>query len=92
MTTTNINNLKLAISSPSLTITKLSDGTSVLLDIEGNQVLSFNQTGAYIIDCLYNDMDSIEDISSALSSEFDISPDEAKRDIQDFISELSKLM
>lgn len=87
-----IDDLKLALTSEHLTFTEMADGTAVLLDLDGHQVLSLNTTGSQIVRDLYAGATSYQELTNGLMAAFDIDETTAQLDTDDFLFQLRKLL
>jgi hypothetical protein len=58
-----------------------------VLDLNG--VITLNETGAFIWELLGEER-SLEELVEAVSQEFDVEPDQARKDIEDFLENLRK--
>jgi len=58
-----------------------------VLDLNG--VITLNETGAFIWELLGEER-SLEELVEAVSQEFDVEPDQARKDIEDFLGNLRK--
>lgn len=75
-----------------LTVTPLADETGVLLDLNGHQVLTLNQTGMAIISYCQTADTNIEQLTASLSEEFDVSPEQARSDIEQYLSNIGETL
>lgn len=73
--------------SPSVSSVSPEDGTVVLLDGETKTYYTLNETAARIW-TLLNNASSLEDMTSAISAEYTISPSRAEVQIDRFLKEL----
>lgn len=81
--------LRDAIASGVLTHTELADGTGVLLDIRGGQVLTLNETGELLVQAICEAKSSPEDLADVLVDRHGIDKDTALRDCNEFLEHLS---
>ena len=58
-----------------------------VLDLNG--VITLNETGAFIWEQLGEER-SLDELVEAVSQEFDVEPDQARKDIEDFLEDLRK--
>jgi hypothetical protein len=71
--------------------TDLDDDTGVLLHLENKFYYSLNLTGSFIWRLLEDKQELSEDvILEAILDNFDVSSDEAKSDVNEFIEDLTK--
>ena len=88
----NFNEARQALLSDELSETFLADGTGVLLNIEKNQVLSLNRTGAHIVRMLMNEELGYPDLVRRMSEEYQLDASQAKQDVDEFITDLIALL
>ena len=69
------------------TASRMIDGEAVIVIPQKGVVTVLNETGAEIWQLL-DGRNSVEDIINIISSEFDVSRDQAEKDTLDFIEEL----
>jgi len=75
----------------SVVFTDLDDGTGVLLHLENKFYYSLNLTGSFIWRLLEENQElSEEGILDTVMENFEVSLEEAKSDVEDFIADLSK--
>jgi len=71
--------------------TILSDGSGVLLDIDGRRVFSFNATGMLLFDAMQsNEPTDKEDLINLLVDTFDIPRETAASDTEAFLQSLQQ--
>ena len=75
-----------------IALTELADGTSVLLDISGHQVLSLNATGTLLVHHLLEAGTNGDALVDKLTDEFHIDREQANADVSEFLSNLSKTL
>jgi len=63
------------------------DGETVLLNIDGKELMGLNEVGAHIWG-LVDGARSVGQIVDAVASRFEVSTDTARDDVQTFVSEL----
>jgi hypothetical protein len=78
--------------SDDLTVSDLAEMGGVLLDVEGNQVLSFNEVGMTLIKLIRDDGYSTQDLSGYLVQRFGIDSITAQNDVEQFISEVGRFL
>jgi hypothetical protein len=70
--------------------TDLDDGSAVLLHLQTKYYYSLNETGCFLWKLLEGDKGSSEEeLVSELYVHFDVEPDIARKDIRDFLKDLS---
>ena len=77
-----------ALRSGRFAMTRLGDGSGVLLDIEGNQVLSLNETGMFLLDAIAAGTAGEDALLSAMLGAFDVDETTARADLDRFLAEL----
>jgi len=70
-------------------LTELADGTSVLLDLSGHQVLSLNKTGSFLIGRLLTEKTGKDDLVDGLSKKYHIDRRQAEADVDEFLNTLA---
>lgn len=70
-------------------LTELSDGTSVLLDLAGHQVLALNKAGTLLSRTLLAPGSDKDDLLGALTDAFQVEADIAKADVDEFLNTLA---
>ncbi|MDX1625619.1 MAG: PqqD family protein [Wenzhouxiangellaceae bacterium] len=68
-----------------LSINALDDGSGVLLDIEGEQLLTLNRTGLLLIQAVEGGADDVAELGAVLTAEFEVEPERAERDAEGFL-------
>ena len=76
---------------PSVVFTDLEDGSAVLLDLESKFYYSLNETGCL----MWQVFDGkppipVENLVERLVGEYEVAEEDARRDIEEFISDLAK--
>ncbi len=66
------------------------DGELVILDLARSSYLTTNGTGAFLAKLLVTDH-SVDDLAAALATEYGITQDEAREDVETFVAELRRL-
>lgn len=79
------------LKSGSLSLTKLADGSGVLLDLAGLQVLSLNETAVFIVEAVTLGESSVDVLAARMSTEFDVAAEVALGDIEELIETLRAL-
>ena len=75
----------------SVVFTDLDDGSGVLLNLENKYYYSLNMTASFIWHLLEeNEELSKEEILKAILENFDITEEQAKKDVNEFIDNLAK--
>lgn len=92
MTQDPIGTIREALGSGRLTINALDDGSGVLLDIEGEQLLTLNRTGMRLIQAIEDGASSVEALRDMLSGEFEVEADRAEADARAFVAEVAEAL
>ena len=87
-----ISDLRDFLASPQLATTQLEDGSAVLLDIDGHQVLSLNETGMFLVGLLREGAADIQTLVQGLKVEFDVDSGSAANDVERFLADFSALI
>jgi hypothetical protein len=75
-----------------VTRTALSDGSGVVLDVQGLDVYSLNETGMFLVEALCEGAPDADALAARLVDAFEVDETTARADVAEFIEELSKLM
>ncbi len=81
-----------ALCSGRLTINPLDDGSGVVLDVDGEQLLTMNPTGLQIMTAIDAGAESIDEITSAITGQFEVGPDQARSDGEEFIRKVASVL
>ncbi len=71
-----------------LCLTELGDGSGVILDLDGHQVLTLNASGVVLVNAIASGTLAIDDLVKILREHFDVDEIVAERDVQGFLEEL----
>lgn len=71
-----------------LCLTELGDGSGVILDLDGHQVLTLNASGVMLVGAIAAGTLAIDDLVKILREQFDVDEILAERDVQAFLEEL----
>jgi Coenzyme PQQ synthesis protein D (PqqD) len=77
---------------PQLAETKLEDGSGVLLDIEGHQVLSLNEAGMFLVSVLRDGTASTQALVQRLMEQFEVDNALAVNDVEGFLADFSRII
>jgi len=70
--------------------TNLDDGSGVLLHLQTKFYFSLNETGSFLWKLLESEDGALkEDLVDELCNSFDVEPDRAEADVDDFLKDLS---
>ena len=75
-----------------VTRTPLSDGSGVLLDVQGLAVYSLNETGMFLVEALCEGSEDVDTLAARLVESFEVDEATARADIEEFIGDLSKFL
>ena len=89
-----ISEVAAALNSDRVLLKALADGSGVLLDLDGSQVLSLNDSGMCIVEHIRMGLETAEELVEALTAEFEVDAETARHDIDSLLvglhSELTK--
>ena len=80
------------LSSERLTETAMDEGGGVLLDLEGQQILSLNEVGMKIVRMLRSEPLTLDELSQRLVEAYGIDEATAAKDVGLFIQRLSEFL
>jgi hypothetical protein len=78
-----------ALATDRLTINALDDGTGVLLDIDGEQLLTLNRTGMTLVQAIADGAEDVAALRDRLCRGFEVDPDRAEADAAAFVQEVA---
>lgn len=81
-----------ALESGRLTINALDDGSGVLLDIDGEQLLTLNRTGMRLVQAIDEGAASVAALRDMLLAEFEVEAGRAEADAQAFVAEVAEAL
>jgi len=87
-----ITTIRGALESGRLTINALDDGSGVLLDVDGEQLLTLNRTGMRLVQAIDDGAASVEALRDMLLDEFEVEAERAEADAQAFVGEVAKAL
>jgi hypothetical protein len=73
-----------------LTINALDDGSGVVLDVEGEQMLTTNATGMHIIQAIAGGDREADAIAHRLAKHFEVDAQQAQRDVATFVDSVGQ--
>ena len=85
-----IETLAARLSSRELAVSRLVDGTGVILDVNGLKVYSLNETGMFLVDQLQRGVVDKEVLVDALVDSFDVDRETATGDLDTFLANLAR--
>jgi len=78
-----------ALAKKRLTINPLDDGSGVVLDVEGEKLLTMNATGMTIIQAIEDGAHSVGAIARVVTSVFEVDDAAADQDVHAFVENVS---
>jgi len=78
-----------ALEDKRLTINALEDGSGVVLDVEGEQMLTANTTGIAIVQAINEGDRDAETIARHLAEQFDVAEARASEDVTAFVTRVA---
>lgn len=87
-----ITTIRGALESGRLTINALDDGSGVLLDVDGEQLLTLNRTGMRLVQAIDDGAATVEALRDMLLDEFEVEAERAEADAQAFVGEVAKAL
>jgi hypothetical protein len=84
--------LAAALNSERFSHTSLADGTGVILDIEGEQVLTLNETSEFLVAAMLGGVVDQAELVARLVTEFEVETPQAKADVTAFLATLETQM
>lgn len=87
-----ISKIAAALDENRLTINVLEDGSGVVLDVEGERMLTANMAGIAIIQAIAEGSRDQEGVARRLAARFDISEPRASEGIADFIGKVAQAL
>lgn len=78
-----------------ISIRKIGDESIIALDseqgVDYTQVISLNETAAFLLNCVIGKEFSIEDLVEKLLSEYEVDENTARRDITQIVNQLKQI-
>ena len=87
-----IKSIRGALESGRLTINALDDGSGVLLDIDGEQLLTLNRTGMRLVQAIDEGAASVDALRDMLLTEFEVEAERAEADARAFVEEVAEAL
>lgn len=81
-----IERIAAALDDKRLTINALDDGSGVVLDVDGERMLTANATGIRIVQAIANGASQPHAIAARLSEAFEVDEDRARDDVCSFVT------
>ncbi|NKI33601.1 PqqD family protein [Wenzhouxiangella sp. XN79A] len=85
-----IQQIRAALDSGRLTVNRMDDGTAVVLDIEGEQLMTLNGSAVTLLDAISSRADSEKALAEALVDAYEVDIERAERDASDFLTALDR--
>ena len=73
-------------------LTKLADGTGIILDLSGMQVLSLNDSATYVVEAIRQGERSVENLAHLVARAFEVPENAARLDIERLLLSLRSLI
>lgn len=90
--THSIDPIRQAIESKRLTVNRLDDGTAVLLDIEGEKLMTLNASALRLIDWIEIGVDSVEELGNRLTEIYEVDLERATADARGFVEDVNQAL
>lgn len=81
-----------ALAAGRLTINALDDGSGVVLDVEGEQLMTMNATGLVIMQSIAEGADELDAVVHGITAAFDVDAIRARRDIEAFLDRMAGVL
>lgn len=78
-----------ALDTGRLTINALDDGSGVLLDIDGEQLLTLNATAMYLVQSIEDGQLDVAGLRERMCERFEVEADRAENDVRAFVIEVA---
>ena len=83
---------ELLASEDEFTQQKLADEAGVILDVDSLQVFSLNETGMFLVEEMKEGIVTEDALVTRLLEEFEVEEDVARKDVVEFVEELTKCL
>jgi len=90
--TTSLETVRTALDDGRLTINALDDGSGVLLDIEGEQLMTLNRTGLAMVQAVADGVDSEAAIGERIAADYEVEAERAAADAEDFLGQIAEAL
>jgi len=87
-----ITTIRNALDSGRLTINALDDGSGVVLDTDGEQLLTLNRTGMRLIQSIDDGASTVDPLRDMLMAEYEVEAERAEADVRAFVAEVAKAL
>lgn len=85
---TQYDSLAATLNSERFSHTSLADGTGVILDIAGEQVLTLNETSEFLVVAMLSGVVDPTELTTRLVAEFEVESPQARADVTAFLAML----
>lgn len=89
MATELLDRIRSALSSGRLTVNPLDDGSGVLLDLDGEQLLTLNASAMHLVHAVEAGARDIDALATALTQRFEVDAERARADAAGFVQRLA---
>lgn len=89
MTTELLDRIRTALNSGRLTVNALDDGSGVLLDLDGEQLLTLNNSAMHLVRAVESGAGDVDALAAALTERFEVDAERARDDAAGFIERLA---
>lgn len=87
-----IESLRKDLAEGRLTISALDDGSGVVLDVEGEQLLEMNATGLAIMQAIADGVGSEEAVAEVVAGKFDAPVERVLGDVREFVGRVGEVV
>jgi len=87
-----IENLAQGLAEGRLTISALDDGSGVVLDVEGEQLLEMNASGLAMMQAIADGAKTEKEVAEVVAGRFDAPRDQVLADVRGFVSDVSEAL
>jgi len=84
-----ISSIRQALDTGRLTINALDDGSGVLLDIDGEQLLTLNATGMHLVQSIEDGLLDVAGLRDRICERFEVEATRAESDARAFVIEVA---
>ena len=85
-----IENLAQGLAEGRLTISALDDGSGVVLDVEGEQLLEMNASGLAMMQAIADGAKTEQEVAEVVAGRFDAPRDQVLADVRGFVSDVAE--
>jgi hypothetical protein len=87
-----IEQIRCALDRQRLTVNRLDDGTAVLLDIEGEKLMTLNATALRVIDGICDGLDTTDALGHRLTEVYEVEFERAAQDASALVDRLADVL